>query len=136
MVSIRGFRSADLFFENYLKLVDADAALVFLSNAALEWLVLRIEALQNLILVTAAFFLLLLPKTAVTPGTKMDVHFSYQSRFYSLRNCLSIISLVFSDVCRAGGALPFLCIVDDGDIYFHDAVVLQLVKLHRLRRKD
>ncbi|GMN37023.1 hypothetical protein TIFTF001_006472 [Ficus carica] len=91
VVSIRGFRSADLFFENYLKLVDTDAALVFLSNAALEWLVLRIEALQNLILVTAAFFLLLLPKTAVTPGLvglslsyalSMTGTFTFMTRWY------------------------------------------------------
>ena len=68
-VTIRAFRSVDRFFHNYLKLVDTDATLFFLSNAAIEWLVIRIEALQNLTLFTAAFFLVLLPKSQVAPGT-------------------------------------------------------------------
>lgn len=68
-VTIRAFRSADRFFQNYLKLVDTDAGLFFYSNAAIEWLVLRIEALQNLTLFTAAFLIVLLPNGYVTPGT-------------------------------------------------------------------
>ncbi|KAK8618769.1 hypothetical protein V6N13_132750 [Hibiscus sabdariffa] len=68
VVTIRAFNMVDRFFKNYLKLVDTDATLFFLSNAAMEWLVLRIETLQNLTLFTAAFFLLLLPKNKVTPG--------------------------------------------------------------------
>ncbi|XVF86794.1 hypothetical protein PTKIN_Ptkin18bG0071300 [Pterospermum kingtungense] len=68
VVTIRSFNMVDRFFKNYLKLVDTDATLLFLSNAALEWLVQRIETLQNLTLFTAAFFLLLLPKNQVTPG--------------------------------------------------------------------
>ncbi|KAK8274313.1 hypothetical protein V6Z12_D10G066300 [Gossypium hirsutum] len=68
VVTIRAFNMVDMFFRNNLKLVDTDATLFFLSNAAMEWLVLRIETLQNLTLFTAAFFLLLLPKNQVTPG--------------------------------------------------------------------
>ncbi|KAE8687917.1 ABC transporter C family member 8 [Hibiscus syriacus] len=68
VVTIRAFNMVDRFFKNYQKLVDKDATLFFLSNAAMEWLVLRIEALQNLTLFTAAFLLLLLPKNQVTPG--------------------------------------------------------------------
>ncbi|KAK8992696.1 hypothetical protein V6N11_048768 [Hibiscus sabdariffa] len=68
VVTIRAFNMEDRFFKNYLKLVDTDATLFFLSNAAMEWLVLRIKTIQNLTLFTAAFFLLLLPKTRVTPG--------------------------------------------------------------------
>ncbi|GMI77928.1 multidrug resistance-associated protein 6 [Hibiscus trionum] len=68
VVTIRAFNVVDRFFKNYLKLVDTDATLFFLSNAAMEWLVLRIETIQNLTLFTAAFFLLLLPKHRVTPG--------------------------------------------------------------------
>ncbi|OMO66296.1 hypothetical protein COLO4_30640 [Corchorus olitorius] len=68
VVTIRAFNMVDRFFKNYLKLVDTDATLFFLSNAAMEWLVLRIETLQNLTLFTAAFFLLLLPKTQLTAG--------------------------------------------------------------------
>ncbi|KAL5579421.1 hypothetical protein UlMin_011863 [Ulmus minor] len=67
-VTIRAFRSVDRFFQNYLKLVDTDAALFFLSNASMEWLVLRIEALQNLTLFITAFLLILIPKSNVAPG--------------------------------------------------------------------
>ncbi|XP_030490551.2 ABC transporter C family member 8 [Cannabis sativa] len=67
-VTIRAFGSVDRFFKDYLKLVDTDAVLFFLSNAAIEWLVLRIEVLQNLTLFTAAFFLILLPKGQIAPG--------------------------------------------------------------------
>lgn len=69
MVTIRAFRSADRFFQKYLMLVDSDAGLFFYSNAAIEWLVLRIEALQNLTLFTAAFLIVLLPNGYVSPGT-------------------------------------------------------------------
>ncbi|KAK8989742.1 hypothetical protein V6N11_064159 [Hibiscus sabdariffa] len=71
VVTIRAFDVVDRFFKNYLKLVDTDAALFFLSNAAMEWLALRIETLQNLTLFTAAFFLLLLPKSQVTPDDEI-----------------------------------------------------------------
>ncbi|PON96124.1 ATP-binding cassette containing protein [Trema orientale] len=67
-VTIRAFRSMDRFFQNYLKLVDTDASLFYLSNAAIEWSVLRIEALQNLTLFTAALFIILLPKGQAAPG--------------------------------------------------------------------
>ncbi|KAG5143098.1 hypothetical protein JHK82_018793 [Glycine max] len=59
---------ADRFFKNYLKLEDTDAALFFYSNAAMEWLVLRIEALQNLTAITAALLLVLVPQGYVSPG--------------------------------------------------------------------
>ncbi|PON35730.1 ATP-binding cassette containing protein [Parasponia andersonii] len=75
-VTIRAFRSVDRFFQNYLKLVDADASLFYLSNAAIEWLVLRVEALLNLTLFTAAFFLVLLPKGHVASGL-MGLSLSY-----------------------------------------------------------
>ncbi|KAI8027345.1 ABC transporter C family member 8 [Camellia lanceoleosa] len=59
---------ANRFFQNYLKLVDKDAKLFFYSNATMEWLILRVEALQNLTLFTAVFLLVLLPKGYVDPG--------------------------------------------------------------------
>ncbi|XWS18871.1 hypothetical protein CRYUN_Cryun32bG0082100 [Craigia yunnanensis] len=68
VVTIRAFIMADRFFKNYLKLVDTDAALFFLCNAATEWLILRIEALQNLTMFTSIFLLVLLPKGYVAPG--------------------------------------------------------------------
>ncbi|TKY64390.1 ABC transporter C family member 8 [Spatholobus suberectus] len=68
VVTIRAFNMADRFFKNYLNLVDTDATMFFHSNAAIEWLILRIEVLQNLTLFTAALLLVLLPKGYVTPA--------------------------------------------------------------------
>ncbi|KAK2632784.1 hypothetical protein EUGRSUZ_L01082 [Eucalyptus grandis] len=67
VVTIRAFNEVDRFFCNFVKLVDADAKLLFHSNALMEWLVLRIEALQNLTLLTASLLLILLPKGYVPP---------------------------------------------------------------------
>ncbi|TXG68642.1 hypothetical protein EZV62_003577 [Acer yangbiense] len=58
VVSIRAFNMMEMFFENYLKLIDTDARLFFHSNAAIEWLVLRIETLQNLVILTAALLII------------------------------------------------------------------------------
>ncbi|KAL7208521.1 hypothetical protein ACSBR1_030293 [Camellia fascicularis] len=55
VVTIRAFNMANRFFQNYLKLVDNDAKLFFYSYATMEWLILRVEALQNLTLFTAVF---------------------------------------------------------------------------------
>eukprot|EP00257_Ricinus_communis_P009080 XP_002527423.2 ABC transporter C family member 8 isoform X1 [Ricinus communis] len=68
VVTIRAFKMVNRFFQNYLKLVDKDAVLFFLSNGAMEWLIIRTEALQNVTLFTAALLLVLLPKGVVTPG--------------------------------------------------------------------
>ncbi|KAF8393498.1 hypothetical protein HHK36_021742 [Tetracentron sinense] len=68
VVTIRAFSMTDRFFRNYLKLVDTDAKLFFYSNTAMEWLLIRVEALQNLTLFTAALLLVLLPPSSVAPG--------------------------------------------------------------------
>ncbi|KAM7483828.1 hypothetical protein LguiB_008411 [Lonicera macranthoides] len=68
LATIRAFNMEDMFFKNYLKLVDTDASTFFYSNATMEWLILRTEAFQNLTLFTAAFLLVLLPKGFVPPG--------------------------------------------------------------------
>lgn len=68
VVTIRAFKMADRFFQNYLELVDTDARLFFHSNATMEWLIIRTEALQNLTLFVAAFLLISLPKGYVAPG--------------------------------------------------------------------
>ncbi|KAK3410848.1 hypothetical protein EUGRSUZ_J02874 [Eucalyptus grandis] len=68
VVTIRAFNTVDIFFCNFLKLVDADAKLFFHSNGLMEWPVLRVEALQNLTLLTAALLLVLLAKGYVPPG--------------------------------------------------------------------
>lgn len=69
VVTIRAFKMVDRFFQNYLKLVDNDAVLFFHSNGAMEWLVIRTEAIQNMTLFTAALLLILLPKGYVPPGS-------------------------------------------------------------------
>ncbi|KAL8458021.1 hypothetical protein ACS0TY_035774 [Phlomoides rotata] len=68
VATIRAFRITDKFFSNYLKHVDTDAKVFLSSNGALEWLVMRTEALQNLTLFTAAAFLVLFPKNYIAPG--------------------------------------------------------------------
>ncbi|CAI9259815.1 unnamed protein product [Lactuca saligna] len=68
VATIRAFKKEKMFFKNYLKLVDIDASTFIFTNATLEWLVLRAEALQNLTLFTSAFFLVLLPKGYIPPG--------------------------------------------------------------------
>ncbi|CAM8890256.1 unnamed protein product [Rhodiola kirilowii] len=68
VTTIRAFKMSDRFFRNYLSLVDTDARLFFYSNASIEWLVLRVEALQNFTLFTAALLIVLLPKGYVPPG--------------------------------------------------------------------
>lgn len=75
----------DRFFKNYLELIDIDAKLLFYSNAAIEWLVLRIEVLQNLTLVTATLLLVLLSKGDVAPGIYSWLQQSfYPSDLFSL----------------------------------------------------
>ncbi|XP_019082831.1 PREDICTED: ABC transporter C family member 8-like isoform X2 [Camelina sativa] len=68
VVTIRAFGTAERFFKKYLHLVDADAVLFFLSNAAMEWVILRIETLQNVTLFTCALLLILIPKGYIAPG--------------------------------------------------------------------
>ncbi|KAK2353047.1 ABC transporter C family member [Trifolium repens] len=68
VVTVRAFNMVDRFFKNYLKLVDTDASLFFHSNVTMEWVVLRIEALQNLTVITLALLLILLPQRYASPG--------------------------------------------------------------------
>ncbi|KAK2353044.1 ABC transporter C family member [Trifolium repens] len=68
VVTVRAFNMVDRFFQNYLKLVDTDASLFLHSNVAMEWVVLRVEALQNLTVISAALLLILLPQGYVSPG--------------------------------------------------------------------
>jgi 16S rRNA G527 N7-methylase RsmG len=68
VVTVRAFNMVDRLIEYYLKLVDTDATLFFHSNVAMEWMVIRIEALQSLTVVTAALFLIILPHGYVSPG--------------------------------------------------------------------
>ncbi|KAK9099155.1 hypothetical protein Syun_026200 [Stephania yunnanensis] len=68
LVTIRAFAMKEKFFQNYLKLVDTDASLFFHSNATMEWLLLRVEALQNVTLIAATILLVMLPHGSVATG--------------------------------------------------------------------
>jgi len=71
VVTVRAFNMVDRFYKNYVKLVDTDASLFFHSNVTMEWVVLRIEALQNITVITAALLLILLPRGYVSPGSNL-----------------------------------------------------------------
>ena len=71
VVTVRAFNMVDRFYKNYVKLVDTDASLFFHSNVTMEWVVLRIEALQNITVITAALFLILLPRGYVSQGSNL-----------------------------------------------------------------
>ncbi|TKY64385.1 ABC transporter C family member 8 [Spatholobus suberectus] len=68
VVTVRAFMMVDRFFQTFLHLVDTDAALFLHASAAMEWLLARIEILQNLIFFTAASLYVFLPKGSIAPG--------------------------------------------------------------------
>ncbi|XP_020088705.1 ABC transporter C family member 8-like isoform X3 [Ananas comosus] len=68
VVTIRAFAVAERFIQTNLNLIDADATLFFHTIAALEWVLLRVEALQTLPIITSALFLVLLPQGIISPG--------------------------------------------------------------------
>ena len=68
VVTIRAFNMVERFKENNLNLIDTDASPLFHSNAAMEWLILRLELLGNIVLFTSALLLVSLPSRRVTPG--------------------------------------------------------------------
>ena len=123
VVTIRAFKMADKFFENYLKFIDSDARLFFYSNAAMEWLVLRIEVLQNLTLFTAAFLLVLLPKGFIAPGNITSLELSIScSKEFSDRQKILLINPPF-----LGGLQDlwdsFLCSITNRNPNFSDLMV-------------
>lgn len=69
VTTIRAFRMVDIFSWNYVKLVDMDAKVFLTSRAAMEWYVMRTEAVQNLTIFTAAALLVFSPKGYIAPGT-------------------------------------------------------------------
>ena len=132
VVTIRAFNVADKFFENYVKLIDSDARLFFYSNAAMEWLVLRIEALQNFTLFTAAFLLVLLPKGFVAPGniTSLALSILVARSFQTVKNCYSLFLLSWLFEGLVG--LSFLCSITNRHPNFFHSMVLLLIKLPHL----
>ncbi|XXG45908.1 hypothetical protein AAC387_Pa02g0869 [Persea americana] len=68
VVTIRAFAMMERFLHNHLKLIDTDATLFFHTNASMEWVLVRVEALQNLTIFTATLLLVLLPTGTIPPG--------------------------------------------------------------------
>ena len=61
VVTIRAFTVMERFVHNTLKFIDTDATLFFHTNAAMEWVLIWVEALQSLTIFTATLPLVLLP---------------------------------------------------------------------------
>lgn len=68
VITIRAFKATKRFIRTNLQLIDTDAALFFYTGAALEWVLLRVEALQILVIVASSVLLVSLPEGAVAPG--------------------------------------------------------------------
>ena len=68
VVTIRAFAMTERFITTNLELIDTDATLFFHSIGALEWVLLRVETLQNLIVFSSALFLVLVPKGTINAG--------------------------------------------------------------------
>ncbi|WVY91282.1 hypothetical protein V8G54_036796 [Vigna mungo] len=68
VVTIRALNMVNRFFNNYLKLVDMDAAVFSHVNVPMEWSILRIQILHNFTVFTVAALLILLPRGFVSSG--------------------------------------------------------------------
>ncbi|OEL13582.1 ABC transporter C family member 8 [Dichanthelium oligosanthes] len=68
VITIRAFAATRRFIQTNLRLIDTDATLFFYTSAALEWVLLRVEALQILVIITSSILLVSLPEGAVAPG--------------------------------------------------------------------
>ncbi|CAN6336516.1 unnamed protein product [Urochloa humidicola] len=68
VITIRAFASTKRFIQKNLQLIDIDATLFFYTSAALEWVLLRVEVLQILVIITSSILLVSLPEGAVAPG--------------------------------------------------------------------
>ncbi|XP_020574947.1 ABC transporter C family member 8-like [Phalaenopsis equestris] len=68
VVTIRAFGMIERFFGTSLKLVNTDATLFFHTIAAMEWVLIRVDLLQNLTIMTSTIFLVLVPQGSISPG--------------------------------------------------------------------
>ncbi|CAA7030052.1 unnamed protein product [Microthlaspi erraticum] len=111
VVTIRAFGTVDRFFKNYLNLVDADAVLFFLSNAAMEWVIMRIEVLQNATLFTCALLLILIPKGYIAPGVSNPMVCTLSNSIISVERIKQYMSIpaeppAVVDDCRPPSSWP------------------------------
>ncbi|CAN6354014.1 unnamed protein product [Urochloa humidicola] len=68
VITIRAFASTKRFIQTNHQLIDIDATVFFYTSAALEWVLLRVEVLQILVIITSSILLVSLPHGAVAPG--------------------------------------------------------------------
>lgn len=68
VITIRAFAATRRFIQTNLRLINTDATMFFYTSAALEWVLLRVEALQILVIITSSILLVSLPEGAVSPG--------------------------------------------------------------------
>ncbi|MQL95703.1 hypothetical protein Taro_028370 [Colocasia esculenta] len=68
-VTIRAFSDTDRFMQNNIKLINTDASLFFHTVAAMEWVLIRVEALQNVTLMTFALCLVFLRQKTRATGS-------------------------------------------------------------------
>ncbi|CAL9180811.1 unnamed protein product [Musa hybrid cultivar] len=98
VVTIRAFGTIDRFIQTNLRLIDTDAALFYYTIGTLEWVLLRVEALQNLTIFTSSLCLVLLPQRTISPGFSglclsyaltLSSSQAFLTRYYStLENCI------------------------------------------------
>lgn len=69
VVTIRAYAATERFVRKSLGLIDQDASLFFHTIASLEWVLLRVEVLQNITITVSALFLIFLPHGIIAPGT-------------------------------------------------------------------
>jgi hypothetical protein len=86
VITIRAFAATNRFIKTNLQLIDTDATLFFYANAALEWVLLRVEVLQILVIVTSSVLLIMLPEGAVAPGT----HQLFRIEYFVSKMCRNI----------------------------------------------
>ncbi|KAM0954045.1 putative ABC-type xenobiotic transporter [Dioscorea sansibarensis] len=99
VITIKAFSMMEWFIENNLKLIDTDATMFFHTIAAMEWVLLRMEALQNLTIFTSAVLLVLLPQGIITPGDQNFIWFIYTCEFIFVN---LLIILYFSCIMLSG----------------------------------
>lgn len=68
VVTIRAFAMTEKFIHTNLQLIDSDATLFFHTIATLEWVLLRVETLQNLTVFTSTLLLIFIPQGVIAPG--------------------------------------------------------------------
>lgn len=75
-VTIRAYGMVEEFKRHNLELINRDASLYFHTQAAIEWLTMRLEVLGNIILCVSTLLLVLLP--SISPGyTGLAISYSF-----------------------------------------------------------